>query len=403
MLSASQKNKGETTEPERLSVLKQFNEPSRKGWERVPEKDWQDWRWQIRHRLRSLQELAEFSGCKDLLGEQSVVSEDWKLFPVSLTPYLTTLIDWENPRDPVGIQFIPSRQESHILPIESLDPCSEEPYTVVPGLVHRYPDRVLLLASNHCPAYCRHCTRSRLVGADELLHSAEMCCGDAIQTQLDYIRAHTKIRDVLVSGGDPLLLSDHKLEGLLMNLRSISHVEILRIGTRVPITLPQRVTEECVSMLQKFHPLYVNIQCNHPNELTLVSRAALERLANAGIPLGNQSVLLRGVNDDPTVMTALVQKLLICRVRPYYLYQCDLVCGTSHLRVPAEEGVRLIGALRGFTSGFAVPEFVIDVPGGGKIPFTHETMIGESGDQLLLKNYEGKQVTYPRSAVELNP
>jgi lysine 2,3-aminomutase len=264
----------------------------------------------------------------------------------------------------------------------------------VPGLVHRYPDRVLFLVTDRCAAYCRYCTRSRLVsnatGYDFHPHFEE---------QLDYIRRTPSVRDVLLSGGDPLLLSDEKLEQLLRQLRAIRHVEFVRIGTRIPIFLPQRVTPQLCAMLREFHPLFVSIHSNHPRELTTEVRDALGRLADAGVPLGNQSVLLRHVNDDVTVMRAHVQKLLMCRVRPYYLYQCDLIAGSAHLRSSVRKGLEVMEGLRGHTTGYAVPQYVIDAPGGGgKVPVSPEYVLSRNADRVVFRNYEGRIFEYPEAS-----
>jgi len=271
------------------------------------------------------------------------------------------------------------------------DPCGEDSHSPVPGLVHRYPDRVLFLVTDRCAAYCRYCTRSRLVS-----NAAGYDFHPDFERQIQYIAAHPEIRDVLLSGGDPLLFSDEKLEYLLQRLRAIPHVEFLRIGTRIPVFLPQRITPELCAMLRRFHPLFISIHSNHPRELTTEVRDALGRLADAGIPLGNQSVLLRHVNDDAAVMKAHVQKLLMCRVRPYYIYQCDLIAGSAHLRAPVRRGLGVMHALRGHTTGYAVPQFVIDAPGGGgKVPVNPEYVLSHNRDRVVIRNFEGKVFEYP--------
>jgi lysine 2,3-aminomutase len=271
------------------------------------------------------------------------------------------------------------------------DPCGEDAHSPVPGLVHRYPDRVLFLVTDRCASYCRYCTRSRLVS-----NATGYDFHPEYDRQIEYIRRHPEVRDVLLSGGDPLLLSDEKLEALLCRLRAIPHVEFLRIGTRIPIFLPQRVTPELCAMLRQFHPLFISIHTNHPRELTLEARAGLERLADAGIPLGNQSVLLRGVNDSAPVMKALLHKLLMCRVRPYYLYQCDLIAGSAHLRTSVRRGLEIMNQLRGFTTGYAVPQYVIDAPGGGgKVPINPEYILSHNHERVVIRNYEGKVFEYP--------
>jgi len=271
------------------------------------------------------------------------------------------------------------------------DPCGEDSHSPVPGLVHRYPDRVLLLVTDRCAAYCRYCTRSRLVS-----NASGYDFHPNFTEQLDYVRRHSEVRDVLLSGGDPLLFSDEKLDQLLGALRAIPHVEFVRIGTRIPVFLPQRITPELCAMLRKHHPLFISIHSNHPCELTTEVRAALERLADAGIPLGNQSVLLRHVNDNAEVMKAHVQKLLLCRVRPYYIYQCDLIAGSAHLRASVRKGLEIMQALRGHTTGYAVPTYVIDAPGGGgKVPVSPEYVLSRNADRVVIRNYEGRIFEYP--------
>jgi lysine 2,3-aminomutase len=273
------------------------------------------------------------------------------------------------------------------------DPCGEDSHSPVPGLVHRYPDRVLFLVTDRCAAYCRYCTRSRLVS-----NATGYDFHPEFDKQIEYIRNTPSIRDVLLSGGDALLLSDDKLAYLLGQLRAIKHVEFLRIGTRIPIFLPQRITPALCDMLKKFHPLFISVHSNHPRELTTEVRDALGRLADAGIPLGNQSVLLRDVNDDPVVMKALVQKLLMCRVRPYYIYQCDLISGSAHLRASVQKGLEIMESLRGHTTGYAVPQYVIDAPGGGgKVPISPDYVLSKNSERILIRNFEGKVFEYPEA------
>jgi lysine 2,3-aminomutase len=286
---------------------------------------------------------------------------------------------------------IPRIEETLDDPLEMTDPCGEDSHMPVPGLVHRYPDRVLFLVTDRCASYCRYCTRSRVVSGvgEQELHTE-------FEAAYRYLEKHTEVRDVLLSGGDPLLFSDGKLEGILKRLRAIPHIEFIRIGTRVPIFLPQRITPELCRMLQQFHPLFMSVHTNHPRELTAEVRAGLERLANHGIPLGNQSVLLRGVNDDPAVMKSLMHKLLMCRVRPYYLYQCDLIKGSSHLRTSVKTGLEIIESLRGHTTGYAVPQFVIDAPGGGgKVPVNPDYVLQQAPHRTLIRNYEQRTFEYP--------
>jgi lysine 2,3-aminomutase len=313
---------------------------------------------------------------------------------MAITPYFFNLIDPNNEECPIRRQVIPRLEETHRAPWELSDPCGEDAHSPVPGLVHRYPDRVLFLVTDRCAAYCRYCTRSRLVS-----NATGYDFHPDFERQLDYIARHEAIRDVLLSGGDPLLFSDEKLEYLLSRLRAIPHLEFIRIGTRIPVFLPQRITPELCSMLRQFHPLFISIHSNHPIELTTEVREALGQLADAGIPLGNQSVLLRHVNDDVTVMKAHVQKLLMCRVRPYYIYQCDLITGSSHLRTSVRKGLEIIQALRGHTTGYAVPQFVIDAPGGGgKVPINPEYVLSHNHDRVVIRNFEGRVFEYPEAA-----
>ena len=288
---------------------------------------------------------------------------------------------------------MPRIEETHTASWEMSDPCGEDSHSPVPGLVHRYPDRVLFLVTDRCASYCRYCTRSRLVS-----NASGYDFHPEFDKQIAYIAAHPEIRDVLLSGGDPLLLSDEKLEHLLGRLRAIPHVEFLRIGSRIPTFLPQRITPELCAMLKKFHPLFMSIHSNHPRELTTEVRDALGRLADAGIPLGNQSVLLKHVNDDAEVMKALMQKLLMCRVKPYYLYQCDLIAGSAHLRASVAKGLEIMEKLRGHTTGYAVPQYVIDAPGGGgKVPINPEYVLCRNAGRVLIRNFEGKIFEYPEN------
>jgi lysine 2,3-aminomutase len=316
---------------------------------------------------------------------------------MAITPHFFNLIDRESPECPIRRQVVPRVEETLTSPYEMADPCGEDSHMPVPGLVHRYPDRVLFLVTDRCASYCRYCTRSRVVsgvGEQELETDFEAA--------FRYLEEHDEVRDVLLSGGDPLLFSDAKLEKILERLRRIPHIEFLRIGSRVPIFLPQRITPQLCEMLKKYHPLFISVHVNHPRELTIEVKEALERLANAGVPLGNQSVLLRGVNDDLALMKTLVHKLLICRVRPYYLYQLDLIQGSSHLEVPVQEGIRLIEGLRGHTTGYAVPQYVIDAPGGGgKVPVNPDYVLQGTPERTLIRNFEGRTFEYPEpSAVD---
>ncbi|MCX7794966.1 MAG: lysine 2,3-aminomutase [bacterium] len=353
----------------------------------VDERLWNDWRWQLKNRITRLEELERILN----LTEQEAIDIERSLehLKMAITPYYLSLIDPSNYNDPIRLQSIPSIHELAHMPYETEDPLKEEIYSPLPGLVHRYPDRVLLIVTDSCPTLCRHCTRRRLT---EKIKSNNNHI--ELNKAFEYICSHREIRDVIISGGDPLILPDQMIERIISRLRDIDHVEIIRIGTRVPVTLPQRVTPELCSMLQKYHPIWVNTHFNHPNEITVESSKACEMLANAGIPLGNQSVLLKGINDNVEVMKKLVQGLLKIRIRPYYLYQCDMVEGLSHFRTSIEKGIEIIEALQGFTSGLAVPTFVIDAPGMGKIPISPQYIIGRNGDQILLRNFEGKISAY---------
>jgi lysine 2,3-aminomutase len=374
----------------RLAELKKFLPAGRGPWADVPAAQWDDWHWQLQNRIQSLAQLEHY--LPELTPQErtgAVLAN--KRLALAITPYFFNLIDRNDPTCPIRRQVVPRIEETHTAPWELNDPCGEDSHSPVPGLVHRYPDRVLFLVTDRCAAYCRYCTRSRLVS-----NASGYDFHPEIERQLDYIRRHPEIRDVLLSGGDPLLFSDDKLDVLLSRLKEIPHLEFLRIGTRIPIFLPQRITSSLCAVLRRFHPLFISIHTNHPRELTVESRAALERLADAGIPLGNQSVLLRQVNDDLVVMRALLHKLLICRVKPYYLYQCDLIQGSSHLRTSVRQGLRMMHGLRGFTSGYAVPQYVIDAPGGGgKIPLQPEYVLSHNADRIVLRNYEGRIFEYP--------
>jgi lysine 2,3-aminomutase len=358
-------------------------------WSDEPSEKWNDPRWQLRNRVDSLSDLDLRLNLTD--EERAGVLLAGTKLAMSITPHFFNLIDRDDPDCPIRRQVIPRIEEGWNAPEEMPDPCGEDSHMPVPGLVHRYPDRVLFLVTDRCASYCRYCTRSRVVSGVGEQH---------LETQWEpafkYLEEHTEIRDVLLSGGDPLLFSDDRLDKILTRLRSIKHLQFLRIGSRIPIFLPQRITPELCAMLKKHHPLFISIHTNHPRELTSEVRDALGRLADAGIPLGNQSVLLRGVNDSVEVQKALVHKLLMCRVRPYYLYQCDLITGSSHLRTSVAEGVAVIEGLRGHTTGYAIPQFVIDGPGGGgKIPINPNYILDASAGRVTLRNFEGDVFDYP--------
>ncbi len=373
--------------------LKKFTSAGRGHWNAVSDAEWNDWRWQMKHRITTvdqLQKLLPTITVEELAGAQLANSK----LALGITPYFFNLIDQSDENCPVRRQMVPRIEETHTASWELSDPCGEDSHSPVPGLVHRYPDRVLFLVTDRCASYCRYCTRSRLVS-----NAAGYDFHPEFDKQIAYIAAHPEIRDVLLSGGDPLLLSDEKLENLLSRLRAIPHIEFLRLGTRIPIFLPQRITPELCAMLKQFHPLFVSVHTNHPRELTTEVRAALGRLADAGIPLGNQSVLLKHVNDDVDVMKALVQKLLMCRVRPYYIYQCDLITGSAHLRASVAKGLEIMEKLRGHTTGYAVPTYVIDAPGGGgKVPVNPEYVLCRNAGRVLIRNFEGKVFEYPETA-----
>jgi len=377
----------------RLNSLKEFHSAGRGFWADVPETDWNDWRWQLKHRITSLPQLQRLMPTLTPEEYAGTMLANTKL-ALAITPYFFNLIDAADENCPIRWQVIPRLAETRTAPWEMSDPCGEDTHSPVPGLVHRYPDRVLFLVTDRCAAYCRYCTRSRLVS-----NATGYDFHPEFDRQIEYIRQNPGVRDVLLSGGDPLLLSDEKLENLLSRLRAIPHVEFLRIGTRIPIFLPQRITPELCAMLKQFHPLFISLHSNHPRELTTEARAAFGRLADAGIPLGNQSVLLRHVNDDPVVMRAQVQKLLLCRVKPYYLYQCDLISGSAHLRASVRTGLEVMESLRGHTTGYAVPQYVIDAPGGGgKVPINPDYIVQRTAERLLIRNFEGRLFEYPEAA-----
>lgn len=353
--------------------------------------DWQDWRWQLRTRIRNLTQVERLFRLSE--EERFALSHFKTGLPVGITPYYASLMDLEDPSDPLRRTHIPVSQEHIRAPGEADDPLGEDHDTSVPGLVHRYPDRVLFLTTGTCSTYCRYCTRSRMVGQA----GGEYQVSTRLWNQaLAYIEAHPEIRDVLLSGGDPLTIADEKIDYLLGRLRAIPHVEFIRIGTKVPTVLPMRITRDLVRMLKKHHPLWMSIHATHPTELTPEVTEAYARLADAGIPLGSQTVLLKGINDDIETMRSLNHGLLKRRVKPYYLYQCDPITGSAQFRTPVSKGLEIIEGLRGHTTGYAVPQFVIDAPGGGgKIPLLPEYVIGRDGDDLLLRNFEGGIYRYP--------
>lgn len=352
--------------------------------------DWDSWLWQIKN---SITDAGTLSKMFDLTEDELAAMKEISL-PFRITPYYASLLYGRDPEYPLRKTMIPRTSELIRSFGEAADPLSEESMSPVPNLVHRYPDRVLFLATEFCSSYCRYCTRHRVVGNKNELHRFNSKCWDE---SIDYIARHTEVRDVLISGGDPLTMPDAKIDYLLSRIRAIPHVEIIRLGTKVPAVLPQRITPKLLRILKKYHPLMISIHFTHPDELTPESSAACSRLADAGIPLGSQTVLLKGVNNDAKVMTELFHKLLMARVRPYYLYQCDPVIGSAHFRTSVDEGLDIIRQIRGFTSGYAVPHYVIDAPGGGgKIPLIPKYFQGEDDDYVYLKNFEGKDYKYPK-------
>ncbi|MBN2069553.1 MAG: lysine 2,3-aminomutase [Opitutales bacterium] len=352
---------------------------------------WTDWKWQIRHAIRDLNTFEKLLGVTLSDSAREQFEDITGRFPMAITPYYLSLMDTDDlENDPIFKQSFPVAEELTIDSSEMNDPLHEDEDCPVAGVTHRYPDRVLLLVSNTCAMYCRHCTRKRRVGDVDSVPGKSQ-----IAAAIDYIRNNPQIRDVLLSGGDPFLLGDDYLDWILTELRHIPHVEVIRIGTRTPVVLPYRITDDLVEMLKKHHPIWINTHFNHPREITDSSRMALKRLADSGIPLGNQSVLLAGVNDCPRIMRSLVHKLVMNRVRPYYLYQCDLSEGLSHFRTPVGKGIEILESLIGHTSGFCVPTYVIDAPGGGgKIPIMPNYLISWSTNKVVLRNYEGVITTY---------
>lgn len=351
--------------------------------------EWNDWRWQSRNRVRTLAQIEKMLVLSD--DERKAMTEGGSMLPIGITPYYMSLLDRTDPSQGLRRTVIPVTGEFVRTAGEADDPLGEDGHSPTPGLVHRYPDRVLLLAHDFCSTYCRYCTRSRVVGHGEILPNQLR-----LEKAFEYIRRTPAIRDVLISGGDPLALGDDKLDWILGQLRSIPHVEFVRIGTKMPAVLPQRITPQLCRVLRKYHPLWMSVHFLHPDECTPEANQACSRLADAGIPLGAQTVLLKGVNDDVQIMKDLNQKLLLMRVRPYYLYQCDPISGSSHFRTSVQTGLDIIAGLRGHTTGYASPTYVIDAPGGGgKIPLLPNYVVGREGDDLLLRNFEGGVFRYP--------
>lgn len=355
----------------------------------VPKEQWNDWRWQLKNRIITVGELKKYIDIKT--EEEEGIRQCLRSLRMAITPYYLSLIDLDDPYDPVRRQAIPTVYELNRSKDDLVDPLHEDIDSPVTGLTHRYPDRVLVLATDRCAMYCRHCTRRRFVGRTDNSVPKEQ-----IDKCVEYVREHPEVRDVLISGGDPFVMSDEELEYIISEFRKIQHVEIVRLGSRTPVVMPQRITPELCEMLKKYQPIWVNTHFNHPAEITEESARACNMLADAGIPLGNQSVLLAGVNDCVHVMKKLVQELVQIRVRPYYIYQCDLSIGLGHFRTPVSKGIEIIEALRGNTSGFCVPTFVVDAPGGGgKIPVMPDYIISRTPDKTVLRNFEGVIATYP--------
>ncbi|HOG42058.1 MAG TPA: lysine 2,3-aminomutase [Bacteroidales bacterium] len=354
----------------------------------VADAQWDDWKWQVKNRIETLDQLKQY--VKLTPEEEEGVKKTLSTLRMAITPYYLSLINPDDSNDPVRKQAIPTGAETHQSAADLLDPLHEDEDSPTPGLTHRYPDRVLLLITDMCSMYCRHCTRRRFAGQKDAESPSER-----IDKAIDYIARTPQVRDVLLSGGDALMVSDAKLENIIKRLRAIPHVEIIRIGSRVPVVCPQRITDDLVNMLKKYHPIWLNTHFNHPNEVTEESAKACAKLADAGVPLGNQSVLLRGINDCVHVMKKLVHELVKIRVRPYYIYQCDLSMGLEHFRTPVSKGIEIMEGLRGHTSGYAVPTFVVDAPGGGgKTPVMPQYVISQAPGKVVLRNFEGVITTY---------
>ncbi|MBP1707075.1 MAG: lysine 2,3-aminomutase [Chloroflexi bacterium] len=361
----------------------------------VPEKDWNDWKWQFRHRITSVEELTRYIPLSSK--EQAEIKLVISRYPFAVTPYYLSLIDPEDKNDPIRKQSVPCFEEITMADMGQEDPLEEKRDSVVPGLVHRYPDRVLMVLTDICPMFCRHCTRKR-----EWQHGGWVRKVEDIEPMLDYIRHNPQVRDVIISGGDVLTLSTDRLEKVLYKLRKIEHLEIIRIGSRYPVVLPQRIDDELCDMLSKYSPIWFNTHFNHPNEVTPEAARACDRLLRAGVPVNNQTVLLRGINDSVETQLKLSHCLLKAKVRPYYLFQCDEVQGTEHLRTPVETGIQIIDGMRGHTSGLAVPTFVIDLPsGGGKVPLQPDYVLSHTSERLILRNYQGHIMTFRNPGADL--
>ena len=358
----------------------------------VTDEQWNDWKWQVKNRIETLEDLKKYVSLTP--EEEEGVKKTLQTLRMAITPYYISLIDPNNPDCPVRKQAVPTGKETYQSPADLLDPLHEDEDSPVPGLTHRYPDRVLLLITDMCSMYCRHCTRRRFAGQKDGESAIER-----IDRAIEYIAKTPQVRDVLLSGGDSLCVSDERLEYIISRVRQIPHVEIIRLGSRTPVVCPQRITDDLVNMLKKYHPVWLNTHFNHPQEVTKEAAEACAKLANAGIPLGNQTVLLRGVNDCVNTMKKLMHELVKMRVRPYYIYQCDLSMGIEHFRTPVSKGIEIIEGLRGHTSGYAVPTFVVDAPGGGgKTPVMPQYVISQAPGKVVLRNFEGVITTYTEPA-----
>ena len=370
-----------------------------RNWKEIPlfkdvtEEQWNDWHWQVKNRLTTVQQIGQVLHLSEQ--DEADIREVMSGFRVGITPYYASLMDPDDPVCPIRRQAVPVILETHQSDADMLDPLHEDEDSPAPGLTHRYPDRVLFLITDRCSMYCRHCTRRRVAGETDGARSRE-----DIDACIDYIRRTPIVRDVLLSGGDALCVEDEVLEYIISQLRKIEHVEVIRIGSRVPVVMPQRITDELCAMLKKYHPIWLNTHFNHPKEMTPEAAAACAKLADAGIPLGNQTVLLRGVNDSVCIMRNLMHQLVKHRIRPYYIYQCDLSLGIEHFRTPVARGIEIVESLRGHTSGYAVPTFVVDAPGGGgKIPVMPQYLISQTPGKVILRNYEGVITTYTEPRV----
>lgn len=385
----SQNLKNDFYDADKIKLSSKSRDFLNKFFPLATEKDWSSWKWQIKNSITNIKQLEHLANLSE--NEVKPIIDFNDSLPLRITPYYASLISDNDPNQPLRRTVIPTLDELILSEGEASDPLSEGHDSPVQNIVHRYPDRALFLVTGFCSTYCRYCTRSHMVAKDKCHFGIE-----SFKEGLQYIREHTEIRDVLISGGDALTMPDTHIEYLLSSLKQIPHLEFIRIGTKVPVVLPQRITKSLVSILKKYHPLWMSIHFTHPDEITPEVKEACERLADAGIPLGSQTVLLKGINDNIETMRSLVHNLLKIRVRPYYLYQCDPILGSSHFRTPVEKGLEIIKGLRGFTSGYAIPHYVIDAPGGGgKIPLLPEYYIGREGNYVILKNFEDKIFKYP--------